>query len=62
MGPHVVNVLQQNLCIVLDFPENKVGNRKWMRALINEAKAALIKLERAEWPIAIHSDPRVFMI
>ena len=40
MGPHVVAILRQGLSVVLDFPANTVGQRKWMRSLIAEAKVA----------------------
>jgi predicted kinase len=40
MGPHVVNILGQDLSIVLDFPANTVKWRNWMRSLINEANVA----------------------
>ncbi len=40
MGPHVVAVLRQGLSVVLDFPANTVGQRKWMRSLIAEAGVA----------------------
>jgi hypothetical protein len=40
VGPHVVNILQQGLSVVLDFPANTVSNRNWMRSLISEANVA----------------------
>jgi predicted kinase len=40
MGPHIVDILQQGLSIVLDFPANTVGNRNWMRSLITQANVA----------------------
>ena len=40
IGPHIVNILQQGLSVVLDFPANTVSNRNWMRSLITEARAA----------------------
>jgi len=40
MGPHIVDVLQQGLSIVLDFPANTVSNRNWMRALTTRANVA----------------------
>jgi predicted kinase len=40
MGPHIVNILQQGLSIVLDFPANTVSNRNWMRSLIIQANVA----------------------
>ena len=38
MGPHVVDILQQGLSVVLDFPANTVKNRDWMRSLIAQAQ------------------------
>jgi predicted kinase len=40
MGPHVVDILRQNLSVVLDFPGNTVSWRGWMRSLISEAGVA----------------------
>ena len=40
MGPHVINILQQGLSVVLDFPANTISFRDWMRALIREANVA----------------------
>ena len=40
MGPHVVEILRQDLSVVLDFPANTVKWRSWMRSMINEAKVA----------------------
>jgi hypothetical protein len=40
MGPHVVDILRQSLCVVLDFPANTVKWRSWMRSLIDEANVA----------------------
>jgi predicted kinase len=37
MGPHVVDILRQDLSVVLDFPANTVSWRHWMRSLIIEA-------------------------
>lgn len=37
MGPHVVDILRQDLSVVLDFPANTVSWRNWMRSLITEA-------------------------
>ena len=39
MGPHVVDILQHGLSVVLDFPANTVEYRTWMRSLINQAGA-----------------------
>ena len=38
MGPHVVDILQRGLSVVLDFPANTVARRHWMRSLIDQAK------------------------
>ena len=40
MGPHVVDILRQDLSVVLDFPANTVTWRRWMRSLITEANVA----------------------
>jgi predicted kinase len=40
MGPHVVDILQKGLSIVLDFPANTVSNRNWMRSLVAQSSAA----------------------
>jgi predicted kinase len=40
MGPHVVDILRQDLSVVLDFPANTVSWRRWMRSLIAEANVA----------------------
>lgn len=40
MGPHIVDILQQGLSVVLDFPANTVSNRNWMRSLITQARVA----------------------
>jgi predicted kinase len=40
MEPHIVDILQQGLSVVLDFPANTVGNRNWMRSLITQSGAA----------------------
>jgi predicted kinase len=40
MGPHVVDILRQDLSVVLDFPANTVRWRSWMRSLITEAGVA----------------------
>lgn len=37
MGPHIVDILQQGLSVVLDFPANTVSHRNWMRSLIARA-------------------------
>lgn len=38
MGPHVVDILQRGLSVVLDFPANTIARRQWMRSLIDQAK------------------------
>ena len=40
MGPHVVDILRQDLSVVLDFPANNLRWRGWMRSLIAEADVA----------------------
>lgn len=40
MGPHIVDILRQDLSVVLDFPANTVILRSWMRSLITEAGVA----------------------
>ena len=40
MGPHVVDILRQDLSVVLDFPANTVSWRNWMRSLITDAGVA----------------------
>jgi predicted kinase len=40
MEPHVINILQMGLSVVLDFPANTVSNRNWMRSLTIEAHTA----------------------
>ena len=40
MGPHIVDILRQDLSVVLDFPVNTVILRSWMRSLITEAGVA----------------------
>ena len=40
MGPHIVDIIQQGLSIVLDFPANTVSNRNWMRSLITRVNVA----------------------
>jgi predicted kinase len=40
IGPHIVEILRQDLSVVLDFPANTVRWRSWMRTLINEADVA----------------------
>jgi hypothetical protein len=40
MGPHVIDILRQNISVVLDFPANTLKWRNWMRSLITEANVA----------------------
>jgi predicted kinase len=37
MGPHVADILRQNLSVVLDFPANTLKWRAWMRSIISAA-------------------------
>jgi predicted kinase len=52
MGPHVVDILRQDLSVVLDFPANTVVWRSWMRSLISEARVAH-ELHVLDFPDAI---------
>ena len=52
MGPHVVDILRQNLSVVLDFPANTVMWRNWMQSLISEARVAH-ELHVLDFPDAI---------
>ena len=38
MAPHIVDILQLGLSVVLDFPANTVAQRNWMRSLVAQAK------------------------
>jgi predicted kinase len=40
MAPHIVDILQKGLSVVLDFPANTVSNRNWMRSLIIQSGVA----------------------
>jgi predicted kinase len=40
MGPHIVDILRQDLSVVLDFPANTVSWRGWMHSVISEADVA----------------------
>ncbi len=40
MGPHVVDILREDVSVVLDFPANTEKWRSWMRSLITEANVA----------------------
>lgn len=39
IGPHVTDLLRIGVSVVLDFPANTVGNRKWMRSIIDRVKS-----------------------
>ncbi|WP_415878235.1 AAA family ATPase [Methylomonas sp. TEB] len=39
IGPHVTDLLRIGVSVVLDFPANTVGNRKWMRSIIDRAES-----------------------
>jgi predicted kinase len=52
MGPHVVDILRQDISVVLDFPANTMTWRSWMRSLISEAHVAL-ELHVLDFPDAI---------
>lgn len=41
MGPHVVDILRQDVSVVLDFPANTLRWRSWMRSLITELRLTL---------------------
>src|SRR5258708_13124171 len=36
MGPHIVDILRQDLSVVLDFPANTVSWPGWMRSVISQ--------------------------
>jgi predicted kinase len=40
MGPHIVDILRQDLSVVLDFPANTVKWRAWMHSLFSTANVA----------------------
>jgi len=40
MGQHITSLLQEELCVVMDFPANTVDLRKWMRSIFENANAA----------------------
>ncbi|PHP67432.1 cell division protein ZipA [Zhengella mangrovi] len=40
MGPHVSALLEAGTSVVLDFPANTVGNRDWMRGILEASGAA----------------------
>ncbi len=52
MGPHVADILRQDISVVLDFPANTVTWRSWMRSLISEAHVAH-ELHVLDFPDAI---------
>jgi predicted kinase len=52
MGPHLVDILRQDISVVLDFPANTVTWRRWMRSLITEANVAH-ELHLLDFPDAI---------
>ena len=37
LGPHIEGLLRNGLSVVLDFPANTRGQRRWMRGLIDNA-------------------------
>ena len=39
MAPHVADLLQKGVSVVLDFPANTKDQRNWMRALLDETGA-----------------------
>jgi predicted kinase len=53
MGPHVVEILRQELSVVLDFPANTVRWRSWMRSLIAESNGTGSRTGSQEYPIAM---------
>jgi predicted kinase len=40
MAPHVTGLLRAGLTVVLDFPANTTEQRGWMRAVLDETRAA----------------------
>lgn len=40
MGPHIVNLLDSGLSVVLDFQANTVESRTWMRGILDQSRAA----------------------
>src|SRR5271154_2257469 len=52
MGPHLVDILRQDISVVLDFPANTVTWRRWMRSLITETNVAH-ELHLLDFPDAI---------
>jgi predicted kinase len=39
LGPHVESLLRAGLSVVLDFPANTVGHRRWMKDIIDRSGA-----------------------
>lgn len=40
MGPHVAELLNAGLSVVLDFPANTVNTRDWMRGILDQSQAS----------------------
>jgi len=40
MAPHIASVLNAGVSVVLDFPANTVGQRGWMRGVLDNVTAA----------------------
>lgn len=40
MGPHLIELLQTGISVVLDFPANTLVSRLWMRSLFEDAAVA----------------------
>lgn len=40
VGPHVVNLLEAGVTVVLDFAANTVAQRQWMRGILDQTTAA----------------------
>ena len=40
MTPHILDILRHGLSVVLDFPANTIGQRAWMRQLIDRGQVA----------------------
>ena len=52
MGPHVAEMLKAGVSVVLDFPANTVGQRAWMRSIL-ETTTAAHRLHLLEPPDAV---------
>ncbi len=37
LAPHIASLLRAGLSVVLDFPANTLGNRRWMKGIIDAA-------------------------